>query len=90
MARNHLSWIDRLEARHNAEETRSATLRRIAEDRYFDRLEREAELREKKCPALIGHLCSGRVYVIGRNGKERYFATVTEAEDFLIRNGYVS
>jgi hypothetical protein len=89
MSRKNADYYDRLEAQHEAQDKRRATLRRIAEDKYFDKWQREAKLREEKCPALIGKLCSGRFYIIGRDGKARYFDTKTEAEDFLIRNEYV-
>lgn len=59
------------------------------EDRAYDRMITETD----NCEYLIGELCrEGKTvcYVITRTGKVKEFISKVEAQDYLIRNGYVT
>lgn len=60
-----------------------------ADDRACDRMEAE----ERNSEYLIGELCrEGNTvyYIITRAGKAREFASRVSAQDYLVRNGYIT
>lgn len=60
-----------------------------AEDRAYDRMTAETD----NCEYLIGELCrEGNTvyYIFTRSGKTKEFISKVEAQDYLIRNGYVT
>jgi hypothetical protein len=73
---------------HKSLDAGRTNLRVANDDRALDKLDREMVARDN-CEHLIGELNSGKVYIITRAGKVKEFARRDQAEDFLIRNGYV-